>query len=154
MDAVAFATPEQLVACTRPLQEPYGAARALSAMALILLSFGTLIRVFERVAVAATKEFGLNERAVFAVGATEAVCLIQSLVPRTVGARRRALTRDFGGAIATRVRGQSTLITHTFVPHLCRRASVDWSVAPRWTPPADRAHGVRLSRTDAAEVGE
>lgn len=93
------------------------AGRALCALPLLFLAFDTIIKVLRMpVALEATRELGFTESAVFAIGVVEAVCLVLYLVPRTAILGAVLWTAYFGGAIATHVRADSPLFTHTLFP--------------------------------------
>src|SRR4051812_39733787 len=90
---------------------------AVSALPLAFLLFDTAIKVLRLpVALEATRQLGFTDGAVLAIGILEAVCLALYLVPRTALLGALLWTGYFGGAIATHVRAESPLFTHTLFP--------------------------------------
>jgi len=91
--------------------------RTLTAFAILFLTFDTALKVLQLpVAIEATQQLGFTARTVFIVGLIEAVCLVLSLVPRTALLGAVLWTGYFGGAIATHIRTESPVFTHTLFP--------------------------------------
>lgn len=67
-------------------------------------------------AVKGTADLGYPESAVFTIGFIEVVCLIVYLIPRTSLLGAILWTGYLGGAVATHVRVESPLLTHTLFP--------------------------------------
>ena len=79
--------------------------RVLSAVAVLFLTFDTLIKVLRfPIAVAATAQLGFTGDATFTIGAVEAICLALYLIPRTSVLGAVLWTGYLGGAIATQMR--------------------------------------------------
>jgi hypothetical protein len=116
MHTATLATPEHsLVATSSP--RAVWSGRVLSALPLTFLTFDTVIKLLLLpVAVEATTELGFSGRAVFAIGAIEAVCLVLYLLPRTSVLGAVLWTGYFGGAIATHIGAGSPPFTHTLFP--------------------------------------
>jgi hypothetical protein len=91
--------------------------RFLSALAVLFLTFDTVIKVLRLpVALAATAQLGFTDNAAFAIGVIEAACLVLYLVPRTSALGAVLWTGYLGGAIATHIRAASPLVTHALFP--------------------------------------
>lgn len=67
-------------------------------------------------AVKGTAALGYPESAVFTIGFIEVVCLIVYLIPRTSVLGAVLWTGYLGGAVATHVRVERPLLTHTLFP--------------------------------------
>jgi hypothetical protein len=93
------------------------AGRILSALAVVFLAFDTTVKVLLLpVALEATSRLGFSTTAVFAIGITEALCLMLYVTPRTAVLGAVLWTGYLGGAIATQARAASPLFTHTLFP--------------------------------------
>lgn len=93
------------------------AGRVLSGIAVLFLTFDTAIKLLQLpVAVEGTMALGYPESAVFTIGAIELACLIAYLIPRTSVLGAVLWTGYLGGAIATHVRAESPLFSHTLFP--------------------------------------
>jgi hypothetical protein len=91
--------------------------RFLSALAVLFLTFDTVIKVLRLpIALAATAQLGFTDNAAFAIGVIEAACLVLYLVPRTSVLGAVLWAGYLGGAIATHIRAASPLFTHTLFP--------------------------------------
>jgi len=91
--------------------------RTLTAFAILFLTFDTALKVLQLpVALEATQQLGFTAQAVFIVGLIEAACLVLYLVPRTALLGAVLWTGYLGGAIATHVRAESPVFTHTLFP--------------------------------------
>jgi hypothetical protein len=89
----------------------------LSAIAVLFLTFDSVIKVLQLApAVDATVQLGYPLGSVLAIGIIEAVCLALYLVPRTSVLGAVLFTGYLGGAIATQVRVESPLLSHTLFP--------------------------------------
>ena len=100
-----------------------GAARgpaigtALTVLVALFLTFDTVMKVLALApAVKGTAELGYPAASVVWIGAIELVCLVLYLVPRTSVLGALLLTGYLGGAVATHVRVESPLLTHTLFP--------------------------------------
>jgi hypothetical protein len=91
--------------------------RTLSGLALLFLAFDSvvkLIRIPE--AVEGTVQLGYPASALLTIGLIELACVIAYAVPRTAVLGAVLLTGYLGGAIATHVRAESPLFSHTLFP--------------------------------------
>lgn len=100
-----------------------GAARgpaigtALTVLVALFLTFDTVMKVLALApAVTGTAELGYPAASVVWIGAIELVCLVLYLVPRTSVLGALLLTGYLGGAVATHVRVENPLLTHTLFP--------------------------------------
>ena len=100
-----------------------GAARgpaigtALTVLVALFLTFDTVLKVLALApAVKGTAELGYPAALVVWIGAIELACLVLYLVPRTSVLGALLLTGYLGGAVATHVRVESPLLTHTLFP--------------------------------------
>lgn len=86
-------------------------------LATLFLSFDASIKVLGLVpATQGTEQLGYPMTAVFAIGVVELVCVIASIVPRTAVLGAILITGFLGGAVATHVRVESPLFSHTLFP--------------------------------------
>lgn len=93
------------------------AGRALSATAVLFLAFDAAIKVIGHpMAVAGTTELGFPESTVPLLGWLGLACLALYIVPRTSVAGAVLWTGYLGGAVATHVRLENPLFTHTLFP--------------------------------------
>lgn len=89
----------------------------LSGVAVAFLAFDAAIKVLKLPpAVEGTVQLGYPASVVFGIGVIQIVCLIVYLVPRTSVLGAILWTGYLGGAIATHVRVESPLLTHTLFP--------------------------------------
>lgn len=115
----AFPSPSD--AALTNAREPSRTARitgiALSSLAVLFLGFDTVIKLFvASPAVAATTELGFSSALVRPLGLIELACLVTYLVPRTRVLGAVLWTGYLGGAIATHVRLENPLFSHTLFP--------------------------------------
>ncbi len=88
--------------------------RILSGFVVLFLLFGNVIKLIGRPEVAQTfTELGFPTKFAIAVGVVELVCIVLYAIPRTAVLGAVLLTALLGGAIATRVRAESPLFSHT-----------------------------------------
>lgn len=91
--------------------------RVLSGLAALFLLFDGSMKVLQLApAIEGTRELGYPEQAVFGIGLIQLVCLTVYLVPRTAVLGAVLWTGYLGGAIATHVRVDNPLFTHTLFP--------------------------------------
>jgi len=91
--------------------------RVLSALAVLFLIFDASVKVLRSpFAVDATAQLGYPESVVVTLGLIQIACLIVYLIPNTSVLGAILWTGYLGGAVATHVRVQSPLFTHTLVP--------------------------------------
>jgi hypothetical protein len=91
--------------------------RVLSSLAVLLLAFDAVVKLLALPpAVEATTELGYPAATVTAIGLIQLVCLVVYLIPRTAPLGAILWTGYLGGAIATHVRVESPLATHTLFP--------------------------------------
>jgi hypothetical protein len=88
--------------------------RALSGFVVLFLLFSSVIKLIGRPEVAQTfTELGYPTKFAIAIGIIELVCILLYAVPRTAVLGAVLLTALLGGAIATRLRAESPLFSHT-----------------------------------------
>jgi hypothetical protein len=92
-------------------------ARVLAGLAVALLTFDTALKVFQLApAVESAAELGFPTSAFLWIGVFEVACLALYLVPRTAPLGAILWTGFLGGAIATHVRLENPLFSHTLFP--------------------------------------
>ena len=93
------------------------AGRLLTGIATLFLAFDTAIKlVAAGPAVEATAQLGFAPHHLLTIGLIELACLILYLVPRTAPLGAVLWTGYFGGAIATHLRLENPLLSHTLFP--------------------------------------
>jgi hypothetical protein len=105
------------LAADAPSRRARIAGRCLGGLAVLFLAFdltGKLLRL--PVVVEGTAQLGYPPGVVFALGIVQLVCLALYLVPRTAPLGAVLWTGYLGGAIATHVRVENPLWTHTLFP--------------------------------------
>jgi hypothetical protein len=93
------------------------AGRVLSAVAILFMtadSIGKLLEVAP--VVAGSTELGYPARTVFAIGLIELLCVAAYVIPSTSALGALLLTAYLGGAVATHVRVENPLFSHTLFP--------------------------------------
>jgi len=91
--------------------------RILSALAILFLSFDTIIKVLQLpIAVEGTTQLGYPAHTVVVIGIIQLVCLVLYVIPQTSVFGAILFTGYLGGAIATHVRIGSPLFTHILFP--------------------------------------
>lgn len=91
--------------------------RTLSGLAILFLAWDTAIKVVRHpVAIEATTALGFPEQTVVIIGIIELVCLLLYLIPRTAILGAVLWTGYLGGAIATHLRLDNPLFSHTLFP--------------------------------------
>jgi len=91
--------------------------RILSALAILFLSFDTIVKVLRLpVAIEGTTQLGNPESTVFVIGVIQLVCLVLYVIPQTSVFGAILFTGYLGGAIATHLRIGSPLFTHILFP--------------------------------------
>jgi hypothetical protein len=91
--------------------------RILSALAVLFLTFDTVIKLFAaKEAVDGTVQLGWQAHHLPILGVIEVVCLILYLVPRTAPIGALLWTGYLGGAIATHLRVDNPLFSHILFP--------------------------------------
>jgi len=91
--------------------------RVLSAIAILFMtadSVGKLLEVAP--VVAGSTELGYPARTVFAIGLIELLCVVAYGIPSTSALGALLLTAYLGGAVATHVRVENPLFSHTLFP--------------------------------------
>lgn len=89
----------------------------VAGLAILFLLFDAVGKVLRLAPVVeGTTRLGYPESAVLAIGLIELVCLAVYAVPRTSVLGAILLTGYLGGAVATHVRVDSPLLTHTLFP--------------------------------------
>jgi len=92
-------------------------ARICAGLATAFLLFDTTLKVLMLgPAVQGTTELGFPGQAVLWIGLIELACLVLYLVPRTAPIGAVLFTGYLGGAIATHVRLENPLFSHTLFP--------------------------------------
>ena len=93
------------------------AGRILTGLAVLFLVFDTTIKLAgAREAVEGTVQLGWAAHHLPILGVIEIACLVLYLVPRTAPLGAVLWTGYFGGAIATHLRLDNPLLTHTLFP--------------------------------------
>ena len=91
--------------------------RVLSGIAVLFLAFDAVMKlVMAPPAVEGTTQLGYPAHVLFGLGLVQVVCLLAYLVPRTAIVGAILWTGYLGGAIATHVRVESPLFSHTLFP--------------------------------------
>jgi hypothetical protein len=112
-DSTRASTPEALA----PSTAVKWTARILAGLAVMLLTFDTVLKVFQLApAVESAAELGFPPSAFVWIGWFEVACLALYLVPRTAPLGAILWTGFLGGAIATHVRLGNPLFSHTLFP--------------------------------------
>jgi len=99
----------------RPLSAPWvWTGRVLSGFVVLFLLFSSVIKLMGRPEVAQTlTELGYPVKFALLIGVIELVCILLYAFPRTAVLGAVLLTALLGGAIATRLRAESPLFSHT-----------------------------------------
>ncbi|MGI9078322.1 MAG: DoxX family protein [Gemmatimonadaceae bacterium] len=91
--------------------------RIVTGIVVLFLAFDAGIKLFGvRQAVEGTVQLGYSEGSVFVIGVIAAVCLVLYVIPQTAPIGAILLTGYLGGAIATQLRAENPLLTHTLFP--------------------------------------
>jgi hypothetical protein len=102
---------------TSPTRKVRWTGRVLSGLAVAFLIFDASLKLSgSPMAVEASGQLGYPAHVVFTIGLIQAVCLAVYLIPRTAVLGAILWTGYLGGAIATHVRVESPLFTHTLFP--------------------------------------
>jgi hypothetical protein len=105
------------VPATHPSSSRVLAGRIVTALPVLFLAFDTVIKLVKiEPVVESFKELGYPVSLARGIGLLELVCLVFYLVPRTAPIGAVLLTGYLGGAIATHVRIESPLLSHTLFP--------------------------------------
>jgi len=93
------------------------AGRILTGLAVLFLTFDATIKLFpNKEALEGTTALGYQPHHLPIIGAIALVCLVLYVVPRTATLGAVLWTGYFGGAIATHLRVDNPLFTHTLFP--------------------------------------
>jgi hypothetical protein len=93
------------------------AGRILSGLAAAFLIFDAAVKfLMPPAAVEATSQLGWPESAMLTLGVIQLICLAAYLIPRTAVIGALLWTGYLGGAIATHVRVENPLFSHTLFP--------------------------------------
>lgn len=110
--AIAFAAP-----AVKKSTLAVWAARILASLAVVFLAFDTTLHILRLgPAVEGTVQLGYPPGVVVWLGVIQLVCLGLYLVPRTAPIGAVLWTGYLGGAIATHVRLENPLFSHTLFP--------------------------------------
>ena len=91
--------------------------RVLSTLAVVFLTFDSVGKLLEVPAViAGSAQLGYPVDAIFSLGVILLLCVVTYVIPRTSVLGAVLLTGYLGGAVATHVRVDSPLFTHTLFP--------------------------------------
>ena len=102
---------------SNPASASRWAGRVLSTLAVLFLLWDGVIKLMVLAPVAeAFARLGYSVSLAFAIGLLELACLALYVVPRTSLLGAVLLTGFLGGAVATHVRVDDPLLTHTFFP--------------------------------------
>ena len=108
------------LASTRGAHAPAAArpaGRVVSGLAVLFLAFDTAIKLVAAApAVEGTALLGFAPHHVLTLGLVELACLVLYLAPRTAVLGAVLWTGYFGGAIATHLRLDNPLLSHTLFP--------------------------------------
>ncbi|MFT3926985.1 MAG: DoxX family protein [Myxococcales bacterium] len=92
-------------------------SRILTGLALLMLGMDTALKLFQLApALEANRELGFPPSALGFIGWAELACLVAYLIPRTAPLGAILWTGFLGGAVATHVRLDSPLFSHTLFP--------------------------------------
>jgi ABC-type uncharacterized transport system permease subunit len=91
--------------------------RALSGLALLFLAFDSVMKLLQLApAVEGTVELGYPASSLLTIGILEITCVVAYAIPRISVLGAVLLTGYLGGAIATHVRVENPLFSHTLFP--------------------------------------
>lgn len=91
--------------------------RALSGLALLFMAFDSVVKLIQIApAVEGTVELGYPASSLLTIGIIEITCVIAYAIPRISVLGAVLLTGYLGGAIATHVRVENPLFSHTLFP--------------------------------------
>lgn len=91
--------------------------RALSGLAILFLAWDSAIKLLRHpLAIEATTALGYPEQTVAIIGIIELACLLLYVIPHTAILGAVLWTGYFGGAIATHLRLDNPLFSHTLFP--------------------------------------
>jgi len=100
-----------------PTRTAVWTGRALSALAILFLTFDGVAKLLQLApVVAGSAELGYPASTVFPIGAVLLACVVLYAVPSTTLFGALFLTGYLGGAVATHVRVDNPLFTHTLFP--------------------------------------
>lgn len=109
--------PSNGVALPRALSRRVWTGRVLTGLALAFLTWDTVFKLtVNPMAVEGTMALGYPPHTVPIIGAIEALCLVLYAVPRTAVFGAVLWTGYLGGAIATHLRLENPLFSHTLFP--------------------------------------
>jgi hypothetical protein len=93
------------------------AGRILTGIAVLFLAFDAVIKLFpNEAALTGTTSLGYQAHHLPIIGGIALVCLVLYVIPRTAPLGAILWTGYFGGAIATHLRVDNPLFTHTLFP--------------------------------------
>ncbi len=110
------------IAYTEPATKPAGLTRArvgriVTAIPVLFLVFDIVVKLtVSTPAVDATMQLGWPAGAVLTIGLIELVCFVAYLIPRTAILGAVLMTGYLGGAVATHLRLENPLFSHTLFP--------------------------------------
>jgi hypothetical protein len=111
-----FSSPDSL-ATVAPSKGARWTGRVLSTIVALLLGFDALMKLLQIPPVMkASVQLGYPAHAIFGIGVVLAICVVAYVIPRTSLLGAILLTGYLGGAIATHVRVDDPLWTHTLFP--------------------------------------
>lgn len=92
--------------------------RVLSGLGVLFMTFDGLAKVFDLIPpdVKAANSLGYADHSLFLIGVIELLCTALYLIPRSAVLGAVLLTGYFGGAVASHVRIDSPLFSHTLFP--------------------------------------
>ena len=114
LEAAALAAP----AAARPSTAARWAGRIMLGLVVLFLTFDTVIKFVPQneAALQATMALGWQPHHVPIIGALSLLCLVLYVVPRTAPLGALLWTGYLGGAIATHLRVDNPLLSHTLFP--------------------------------------
>jgi len=117
MSATLLASTSLAAPSAGPATKARWASRLLTGIAVLFLVFDATIKlVGVKEAVTGTVQLGFAPHHLPIIGLIELACLVLYLVPRTAPLGAVLWTGYFGGAIATHLRLDNPLFTHTLFP--------------------------------------
>lgn len=107
-----------VVASTRVSRKGLWTGRVLSGLGVLFMLFDGGAKVLDLIPpeVKAANSMGWPDHALFTIGVLSLICTALYLIPRTAVLGAVLLTGYFGGAIATHLRVDSPLFSHTLFP--------------------------------------
>lgn len=117
MSATLLASAPRATSAARTSPRARWAGRILTGIAVLFLAFDAAIKLFpNEAALEGTTTLGFQPHHLPILGAIALVCLVLYVIPRTATLGAVLWTGYFGGAIATHLRLDNPLLSHTLFP--------------------------------------